>query len=98
MKVKIHPNDELSVSMHRFIESFLPNLIGEYNDSKTRDFVQNVLQLSLAYFENDSRWRVLCDESNNTPEVIDNNEIIVSLLSPTENEYRVIFLPSKIEI
>lgn len=41
---------------------------------------------------------VICDETNNTPETIDNNELILDVIDKTSGEIRFKFTPTKYKI
>jgi hypothetical protein len=51
----------------------------EYNDEFTRDMFKNMVEPYLRFIQatgNIDRFLVVCDEINNTPEVIDSNQFV----------------------
>lgn len=64
------------------IEKYLDYYRFEPNDSLTRKQISNCLNEFLEFAKNNNairEYKVICDESNNSPEIIDSNECLVDI-------------------
>ncbi len=73
--------------VEEFLTKSLQRYISEPNDQKTRSDIKNKIDTCLEPGIDTRVWsdfKVVCDESNNTPARIDNNELHVSVyIQPT---------------
>lgn len=74
------------------IEEYLENYIGEFNTAQTRADVKSIIEDYLRDIQarNGNRgFKIVCDTTNNTPQVINNNEMIVwtYIIPPYATEY-----------
>lgn len=79
--LNIDKNDNsIFYDVKEYIHSYiLHKVIGELNNQDTRNKTINELSDILRKLFPDNQWRVVCDETNNTPMIIDNHQFIVDL-------------------
>lgn len=65
------------------IDNIVKSIIYEYNDARTRLYVSKMLNETLTYFNSSSTFWIVCDESNNPPEVVDENKLIIYFFKKT---------------
>jgi hypothetical protein len=79
----------LFLSIERRINQLAKNVLFELNDSTTRNSFLNAASSFLAEIQAKrgvTDYLVICDESNNTPDVIDRNEFVAELyIKPTRS-------------
>ena len=72
----------LCISLKKNLSSTLRNFVFEFNDGSTRAQIRNLIEPYLgdvAARRGLTAFKVVCDETNNTPERIDRNELWVSV-------------------
>jgi hypothetical protein len=79
----------LFVKLKKLIGRAIRDVLFEQNDSRTRSLVSSAITQLLTKIEADggiSEYQVISDESNNTSDVIDSNQLIVDVLvKPTKS-------------
>jgi len=71
------------VQLKKLIGRAIRDILFEQNDSGTRSLVSSSITQLLRKIRADggiSEYQVICDESNNTSDVIDSNQLIVDVL------------------
>lgn len=69
-----------------FIEDLLLDYVSEYNDEPTRKLIIETLNKFIKVPEKYD-YQVVCDVTNNTPEIIDNNELVIdTYFQPAQKE------------
>lgn len=73
----------------------LSRLVGEFNDANNRREIRNTLTQYLSGFcvddEGNGEFRsivIVCDETNNGPLVIDNNDIVINMTVKNKDYYQ----------
>ena len=77
---------KLILKIQSDIESILEDFMIELNDSQTRSVVSSVINSYLSIFDKQiiTYYKVICDETNNTIDVIDNNHLCVGIILNTK--------------
>ena len=74
--------NRLHKAIERDVYEILEEFFGEQNDARTRKEIERRVDQCLYEYHifEPSSYTAICDESINTPEVIDNHKVRVSLL------------------
>jgi hypothetical protein len=67
------------------VTDFLRSLVGQNNDDITRTVIALSLEKYLSNMDEVMVYQVVCDDSNNTPENVDNGHLVVDLLFIVDN-------------
>ena len=73
----------LSIIIENSAKTYLDNIVFELNTRTVRSDISETLQLFMGNIQARGglyAFQVICDETNNTPTVIDNNELIVDII------------------
>lgn len=73
----------LFIVMERAIKSAAQNILFEFNDEFTRAEFVNIVEPFLRDIEGRrgiTDFRIVCDETNNTPQIVDTNQFVASVL------------------
>ena len=85
----------LLVAIEPAVEAFLEDFTFDFNDAETRSFVTagiDQFMTGILARRGVTGFDVICDESNNTPAVIDNNQMIVDLyVQPNKSAEDIVF-------
>lgn len=88
---------ELAVYIRNLVKICVMPYIGDVNDTSTRELIKQTIDLSLFEMVEQntlSDFEVVLDESNNTPERIDRNELWVDVAArPAETDAPMISIP-----
>lgn len=60
-----------------FAEKLIISLNFEYNDASTRKYIKETMEIHLKSIKEIVEYNVICDETNNSPNVIDNNDLVL---------------------